>query len=356
MFLFLSFRVAVITVNVPTVVSPQITQNVWLAPLIVVLMTMIIGIIVIKLAGIFPGLTIIQYSTNVVGNIAGKLVGLIYIFWFLHIAAIELRQFGEFMIISFMPETPLVVFLMIMVIMSVYAARNGLEVISRANDILFLFIISVIYCGIALAIPQMSPKFLIPITEGGLKSVFTGSLTPFGWFGEIAFLTMVIPSINKPKEAIRVVVLGSIIGGLHLLVMTTGVITTFGIALVKNLTYPGLMMLKMISDGRFIEHVEAIIAFAWISGIFIEITFFFYLSVVALSQWLNIKNPNPLFSPMGVILVVTAVLLADNIIELRAFFQPFLFGPYMLSIELFIPIGLLLIAYLRHYLSSKNAF
>jgi spore germination protein KB len=87
----------------------------------------------------FKDKTIIQYSETIAGRIPGKLIGLIYCGFFIYIDAVILREFADFFTSVFFPETPLVFFSISIILASIYAVRQGLEVIARVNEIFFLY-------------------------------------------------------------------------------------------------------------------------------------------------------------------------------------------------------------------------
>ncbi|MBP1083210.1 MULTISPECIES: GerAB/ArcD/ProY family transporter [Bacillus] len=54
----------------------------------------------------YPNLYLTGYARKIFGNYIGWAIGLIYIIYFLYIAARNLREFGDLLISSTMPNTP----------------------------------------------------------------------------------------------------------------------------------------------------------------------------------------------------------------------------------------------------------
>ncbi|MTI84317.1 MAG: hypothetical protein FH756_10510 [Firmicutes bacterium] len=73
-----------------------------------------------------------------------RLVGLIYVLFFLFTTATIVREFADIFTTNFMLETPLLVFSIGIVIASAYAVRNGLEVFTRVNEIILPLILVMI--------------------------------------------------------------------------------------------------------------------------------------------------------------------------------------------------------------------
>ena len=65
---------------------------------------------------------------TVFGKLVGSIITVIYSIYAFHLGALVLRNFGEFIKIVAMPETPLIFTLFCMGILSIIAARLGIEV------------------------------------------------------------------------------------------------------------------------------------------------------------------------------------------------------------------------------------
>lgn len=92
-----------------------------------------------------PGRTLIEILKDNFGRYPGSIIAVLYIWYFIHLAALVLRNFGEYMVTAIYPETPILFVIILFALTIAYAVKNGLEVLSRTAEIFFpLLLFSVI--------------------------------------------------------------------------------------------------------------------------------------------------------------------------------------------------------------------
>jgi spore germination protein KB len=84
----------------------------------------------------------------------------------------------------------------------------------------------------------------------------------------------------------------------------------------------------------------------WVGGIFVKIALFLWCCVVSLGQAFNLQEYRPLIPPLGVLLVILALLSGESLLELNDFLLHS-FPLYGLLFEFFLPLFLLLAANIR---------
>lgn len=329
----------------PTMIYKVAKQDSWLTLVPLVAFGIVVAYIITSLGLMFKDKTIIQYSEIIVGKVLGKIIGLIYCVFFIHIDMVIIREFSELLIGPFLSETPILFFTVGIILASIYAVRSGLEVIARVNEVIFpLFLIAV--GGIILmVVKDMEFKNLTPVLAEGLIPVVRGSYNQTLFISEIIVMAMFIPYINIPQKARRSAFIVVVIIGLIGMLIMIGIITVFGTQ-TDRLDYPFLSLARYVSIAGIIERVEPLILFMWVCGVFVKIAVFHYCAVLSLAQWLNLKDYRPLVVPIGVILVVFSIILWGNIAQLTVQLTKILPIPYLI-VEVGIPAVLLITAKLR---------
>jgi len=329
----------------PTFIYREAKQDSWLSVVLGIFLGIIVTYIITSLGLMFKDKTIIQYSEIIAGKAPGKVIGLIYCVFFIYRNTLIAREFSEFLVGPFLPETPILVFTVGIILASVYVVRSGLEVIARVNETISPLLLIVIGSIFALVINDMEFKKLMPVLADGLAPVVKGAYSQVLWFGETIVVTMFIPYLNIPQKARRSAVTAVIFVGLLGICTMVGGVAVFG-AQTGRLEYPVLSIARYISVGDFLERMDPLIVFMWVGGVFIKIAVFHYCTVLALAQWLNLKDYRPLVVPVGSILVVFSVILWENIVELIGQLEKIVPVPFLI-IEVGIPIILLIAAKLK---------
>jgi len=346
MWLMVSFLLGSAILIIPAALAASARQDAWLSIILATLAGLGIIAVYTALALRFPGQNFIQYSQIILGKIAGKAVGLIMIWFALHLGSLVTRNFGDFLNATMLQYTPTWFINAIILLLVIVAVKGGLEVVARVNDIMIPFLIFILFVLTVLSIPDMSIRKIQPILENGILPVAKGSLSAIGFpFAETMLFTMIIPYVNTPARARKALFLGGAIGGLLLLFITLRTLLVLGPGTAK-LWYPVLEAVRMINLFNIIQRVEAAVVINWIGFGFIKITVCFYAFVLGLAQWLNLKDYKPLLLPAGVLMVSLSILVYDNYVE-EVFFASMIWFPYAMPITFIIPLVMLAVAGIR---------
>lgn len=328
---------------IPGLTAPPFGHDILLTNPVIMVISWLLAAPLLFLARRFPGQTLVEYSVTLLGP-AGKVIGLLYIWFFLHASAIFLRQFSEFFINAIMPETPLLVFILAMALLAAAAARNGLEVISRTGEIIGPLVIFSIILIFFFLLKDLDPGNFLPFLDMGPLPILYGSVTISLAAPELLFLAMAAPFLNRKRELGKAALASILTFTLAFVLIEGAIIGLFGDAEARSLTFPFFSAVQMVNIGNILQRIEAVYIGAWFFGSFISVTCFYYLAALGTAQLLGLKDYKPLVLPLGSIIVALAVLLFASSVELKEFISYKIWTPYASLFLVFIPLLLLLVA------------
>jgi spore germination protein KB len=334
--------------SIPAITVKFAKQDAWISIVLATSVGFLIARIVANLGLRFPGKTLFEYAEEILGRIPGKIVGLLYIWWFLHMNAEVIREFGIFLVATIMPETPIVVFQIFVVLVAAYAARNGLEVLSRFNQ-LFVLILGILAIVFVLPIKDMKLTRLLPVFDTGLLQVLKGAAMPASWLGEIVTFAIILPYVNltKPNDARRIADVSILLTGFLLSASVLETLLVFGPYMTSAMIYPIFNVVREISIANFLERLDYVIFITWVLGGFIKVGVFYFAAVLGSAQCFKLKDYRPLVAPVGVILVALSILLHEGIVD-QLDFVARTWPPYALIVfEMGIPLVLLFVTLVR---------
>jgi len=337
---------------VPAITARLAKQDLWLSPIWGSISGILAVCIASKLNKLYPEQTIIQYSEHILGKIAGKIVGLTFILYFLHLNGMVIREYGEFVVGTFLNNTPMYIVMGAMLLVCSLAVYGGIESIGRSSQILVPVVSLLFVLMTLLLIKDLDPNNLLPIMEDGLKPSIMGSIVPSGWFSEFIAIAFFLPFLKDSEKAMKWGII-SVISVTALLVLTN--VSTYmllGKLTIKE-TYPVMVAVRYISIADFLEHLEAIVMAIWVSGTFIKISLFYYITVLGLAQLLRLSDYRPIVLPIGFLLLVIAIWTTPNLQNL-AHFLGTSGAFYLLTFQLGIPFVLLCLALLRKKFQQKK--
>lgn len=340
------FREVVNLTYFPLLNAPPQNQDLWISIFLSLPIQLVLTAPIYYLWTKFPNRTIIQYSQLIAGK-AGKLLGFIYVCFFIHLTSVLMVQFSYFLVIAIMPETPITFFLISFMLVCAYAVRNGLEVIVRLTEIFVPIIIIAVIMIVIFMYKIIDLKTLLPIMENGFNPIFYGAFTTASRSVEIMIFAMLFPFLNNFRKVKSTIFFAYLLIDLNVLLITIPTITIFGIADAINHLFPFFDAIKLVNIGDFWEHIEVIHMAVWLCGIVVQVSTLYYLAALGIGQLFNLKDYKPIVLPLGTIIVSLAILIAPNVIEQFEFLNYKTFIWYSLLFILAIPFFLSVLSLIR---------
>lgn len=325
-------------------------RDAWMTEIIATLYGIMVVMVLTSLGSRFPDKTLIQYANDILGKYLSKLVGLSYFLWFIGSTILIVRQFSDFIVLSYMPRTPKVVFITIILMLAAYAVRCGFEVIARMNQFVLLLTFLSIAGIIGFVIKDFHVEYLFPMLENGVKPVIRGALAPSGWRGEVLMLIFFIPYLNNYRQARAAAIKAVLILGA---VMILDIIVCLGVfeLQVGQYVFPVYYMAYYIGFAGFIERVEAVVLALWVTGDAVKVAIWYYCAIASITQLFGLKDYKRLVFPVGLIIGVYSLVAYDNSVEIAKYLM--LEAPSgFFTQELLIPLVLLIVAVIR----KKSSF
>ncbi|WP_274653070.1 GerAB/ArcD/ProY family transporter [Paenibacillus humicola] len=345
-YLLILSRIVITLTYLPGLTSPPKSRDFWIAELLNFPFHLLFAVPVYLLWKRFPDLTIVQYSQVLLGK-AGRIVGLLYIWFFIHFTAITLAQFDLFLTTAIMPETPILFFAVSLTLVCAYAVSKDIEVIGRLSELVAPLIMIAVITILALLSRDMRLKELMPVMEHGLIPVLYNGFTSAARTVEIIGVSMMLPFLNDRKKAKRAIVLSFLLISVYFVLITIPVLTVYGVEHAKRLSFPYFRVVRMISIGNFFEHLESIHVGVWVLGVFVKISFYYYMAALGIKQLFGFKDYKPFVLPIGAIVVPLSIMIAPSAVELKSFTSYKIFTWYALFYMVFIPGLLLVLALVR---------
>ncbi len=346
MLLLYMTEVGTIFVILPAVVAQGAGPDGWISILVP---ATVYGLAVVfagvNLAGYFPGQTLTEYLPRLAGRAPGKILAAAYAAFFIHIASLVLNEGSRFIHVTFFRETPLVPIDLLFAVVAAYGVYLGIEVIARQNELVLPLFFFMAILLIAFVIKDFHIINLLPMLEDGLLPVLKGSMAVAGWRGQVVMILMLFPYLNQKKEALQAatgMVIMAAITGFALYVTTIGV---FGAPMVARMVFPVNELAAYISIGS-LERLEILTMIAWMSGVAIKLTVFYYASCVAVANTFGLKNYRKVIIPVVLLTVIVSEVFYRDYQQVFRYLS--VFWPFEAYIfELIIPALLLLIAAIR---------
>jgi spore germination protein KB len=337
---------------VPAITASTAKRDLWISPIWASIAGFITVYIAYKLNQYYPKKTIIEFSEDILGRTLGKILGFLFILYFLHVTGIVIREFGEFIVGNFLNNTPLSVIMGAMVLVCAFNVRGGVEVMGRSAQIFVPIVIFLYGAIVILLIPNFKINNMLPIMENGLKPSIMGSLVPQAWFSEFIVISFLLPYLSDREKGLKWGMISVLAVMLTMVVTNLSTFLVFG-EVTSSFLYPVMVASRFISIADFFEHLESLAMMIWVGGTFVKISIFYYVIVTGTAQWLKLSNYRPLTLPIGLLLVLMSIWLAPGLQQMIHFIRtiaPF----YFVTFQTMLPMLLLLIAWVQSKIAGKR--
>lgn len=291
-------------------------QDSW----IVILVSMLTGLILLwiytELQKHFPRQNLAEIITTLLGKVLGGPLVIFYALYFIYISTRNLRDFGELVVTTFLPETPLIVVLIIFMLIVFYILFLGLEVLGRTAELMFpvvvFFIIST-YLMITMS-GQVDIKQLTPVLENGMKPVLKAAfpLVVTFPFGEMVVFLMYWCYLNSKQAIRKISFLAVSISGLILTISAIIIVSVLGVDYASISTIPLLEVIKLINIADFLTNLDAIGVAIIIIGGFFKMTIFSYGGILMLTTLFKIKDKRWMILLVGIFTIWLSIVFEPN--------------------------------------------
>ncbi|MCI2105763.1 MAG: endospore germination permease [Intestinimonas sp.] len=279
----------------------------WIAVIAGYLISLPVLLIYTILSKTFPGKDIVEINIELFGNIPGRLLSLLYIYFFFSLAFLNTQIVGNFMSGFLLSKTPIIIIYAMFISICVYAVRSGVEVIARFSFVFACVIFLILFLTSLLLIKDMKlsnffPVFSLPIKKY-VQSAHTMATLPFC---EILSFFMLFPYADQPGKTSRVLLVGMTIGAITILVTVLRDTLVLGPS-ISFFTFPNYQTIRQIQVGSTSSRMEVLYAIALLMLMFFKVSILLFATVKGITEVLNLHAYKNLAPTIGVLIIISAL-------------------------------------------------
>ncbi|MHA6482940.1 GerAB/ArcD/ProY family transporter [Paenibacillus sp. strain BS8-2] len=334
-----------------TPVTAMAKQDGWIASALGVILNLITILLYNRIGRQAGSLTIPQYADKLLGKWGGRLTMLFFLSYVILLSAFLLRVVGGFMTTYIIPDTPIEVIHLLLVFVTIVAARMGIDNLARTSELFFPWVLLFIISMLLLLLPQLDINNMLPILEAKPNTL---SVAAFYYFSlqEQVVLMFLLPYVSKTNKAGKAFLIGTLFGSVIICLMTLFSILVLGADMTGGMLYPSYILAKTINVGNFLQRIEAVMAILWLIAVFVKITVCFYVSCEIVANSIGMKNLKPLTFPLGMIILVLSISVYKSTSEFLEF-TPKSWSVLAVVFTIAIPGFLAIMGYFRKNVGSQ---
>ena len=282
-------------------------QDTWIAALAAFAITLLMVLVYTTIAQRFAGLNLVDINNEVFGAYLGKLITVLYIWFFFQLIVHYLYFFNSFWITYIMPETPRFVFVTMAVFVIAFSIRSGIEVITRCFIILSVAVLAMVFTVTLLLIKDAEISNLFPMLQSTPKE-FIQSVHIFLAisFCDIVVFLMIFPYTKDNQKIRKPFIIAVCFSTLFLLMVIFREILVGGARIYSTIS-PNFALAREIDIAKILTRLDILVALNLFLSVIMKITIFFYATALSLAQTLKLRSFRPLLIPIGALCISFAV-------------------------------------------------
>lgn len=338
----------------PTLITYSGRQNAWICTIVSQFIGMAILWIFYKLHQTYPGLTLIEICSKILGKWVGGILAAAYLFYFLIGSAICIREVGDFMTTQIYLHTPIRAIILLFVIALGWSALKGLGTFGRSAEILAPFVILSLCIFILCLLPQMEISNIQPFFDTPVFSFINASIRgATAPYGELIIITMIYPYVNHGIHKGRDMFLAALLGGVILIFILLTSLLVLGAELTQHNIYVTYILAQKINIGGFLQRIEALSAIAWLVSTYFKTSVYTFGFILGLAQLFRLKSYQSLILPTTLLLFGLAIVLSPDVL----FYTLGIIYPWFywdITVSIVIPLCLLLVYHIKGRFKQRN--
>ncbi|MGF0470555.1 endospore germination permease [Lysinibacillus fusiformis] len=287
-----------------------------------------------------------DWLTEKVGKVASSTVIYTVAIFLLIIAAFTMVETLQWVNTTFLPQTPVLILLVVYTILCILLVTTSLQTIVIVN-VFVLF--GVVILGFFVAFTNIQVKdysLLRPFFEHGFQPILHGMIFPASGFIELLLLLFLQHQFKEQLRWYHFTIILAILIGLTLGPLI-GAITEFGPSEAAKQRYPAYEEWGLVTIGRYIEHLDFFSIYQWLTGTFIRVSFLLYIVVDLLKMTGDPKRIWQMIAPPFFIICLPLIMLNESLfLKVK--------GHYILSATFIFLFALSIFFIVVAYLSDKS--
>jgi len=320
--------------------NKEAKQDSWFVILSAAVVILPLIFLSVRIIHLYPGQNLFEIIVKIFGNVFGKILSFLFVFYAIHLGAMVIKTFSVFIKVLNMPETPEILTGTFLVLLSVWSVKCGPENIGRLAKYCWPILAASVSITVFIAYKDMNFDNLKPILNTDFKSLASGCFTLCALpLGELVLCLSFFSSVSPNLHPLKIYLKGLAFAIVIMLMANLRNILVLGTS--AGLFYfPSYQAVSVISLGDFFTRVEVIIGLNLVLAGFIKVCVCLYTASLGLTKILNFPDQKMVVVPCGLIMVTLSGLLYSNSIDMFNFI-PF-YRIYAIPFQVILPLAILI--------------
>lgn len=263
----------------------------------------------------FPKESLFVFSRRIIGRPLAAFFTLIILLMFLMLTGLTARQFGDVATSVLYRKTPIEATIFLMLLVCMLSSRRNIVKFSYIHFFYLPLIIGSLLVTILISLRNVDILNLQPVFTLPSARLWKGAAEASFLFQSTFVITLLVPFMERPKQAIRAGAMAIFLSGALYLLIVIACVGLFGAEETKLLIYPTLEAARSAAIGAgLLERLDAIFIVIWVISVYTTIYTTYYLAAYLLQHLCGFRDQRMSSSLLLPVLLVVAMQ-PENIFE-----------------------------------------
>lgn len=331
-------------------VNSELKQDSWIALIVALILLMPIILIYARIIKLYPEKDLFEITEILFGKIFSKIITILFVWYAMHLGALVLKDFSEFTKVTSLLNTPEIIILLSMTIVTAYLTKSGIEALARWSIVTICIVLCFLTFTLIFSVPIMNFNNFFPMFNHNLKDVFKAAFNIFTFpLAETVLFLMIASSYSKNNSPYKVHFYSAFFGFIILLSVIIRNVSTLGVPLVASEYFPSYAAARLINVGDFLTRIEGTITINFILVGLTKITVCTIAAAKGITYLFKFNDYKTMAIPVCLLVLAISTTLYNNLMEMFEFL-PF-YSIYAIPFQIIIPIIIWITAEIK---SQKN--
>lgn len=324
----------------------EVAQDSWIALLMAAAFSAPFFLLLGRLGRLFPDKGFFELVETLLGKIAGKVVIALMTWYCLHLCALVLRDFSEFVGVCVMPETPHMPIMLIVMMAVIYLVKSGVETMGKWSIFMLPVILTVLTMTVLLSMNTMDPSRLLPVMSHDIGAIAKSSymFVAFPYLETVVFLCA-FQGARDSRYPYKPYILAFLLATAALVIIDLRNTMLLGSQVLDVVYFPSYVAVKVIRLGDIISRIEGSIAMNYVIGGVAKISVCLLGAAKGVERLLGLRGHKQFVLPLGLLAAALCGALYHSNVELYAFLE--VYQIYAIPFQIFIPLLIWILAEIR---------
>ncbi|MCM1988559.1 GerAB/ArcD/ProY family transporter [Oceanirhabdus seepicola] len=322
-------------------------KDIWLANIIAIIMAIPIMFIYARLQSLFLNKDLFDVIEMCLGKILGKTIIIALTLFAFFEMPLSVRNFAQFPNIVSLVNTPQIIGTIIFMCLCVWIVKAGIQVVGEwASFFVRLFII-IPLITIALVLNILNIDNFRPVLNYGIKPVFKGAYEVFLFpFTQTIAFVMAYSNFTHKKTPYKLYLIGLLIGGIEILVLSSIAVMVLGVNEASRLYYPNYEIWLRINIGDAFQRTEIIQGAMFTICAFIKVSIFLMATCKGISKIFKFDDYKVIVTPIALLIIILACYQFDSIMHYNEWGDKVWYS-YVIIFQVILPIIIWIVAEIK---------